>query len=164
VSRYVLRLYGYLEPRVVKELLQALSKVYVKFDSWTTQGGKHGFLGIVVHYIDSRGNLQDLPIALPQLTGAHSGERIAEVILETLDLFSIDAHTLGYFALDNASNNNSAVLAIAQKMGFSATNCCLRCSPHTLNLIGQRLLWGQDTDVYNNNAREFTDESKFMCE
>jgi hypothetical protein len=118
----------------------------------------------VVHYIDSRGNLQDLPIALPQLTGAHSGERIAEVILETLDLFSIDAHTLGYFALDNASNNNSAVLAIAQKMGFSATNCCLRCGPHTLNLIGQRLLWGQDTDVYDNNAREFTDESKFMCE
>jgi hypothetical protein len=138
--RYVLRLYNYLKPRVVKELLQALSKIYVRFDSWTTKGGKHGFLGIVVHYIDSCGNLQDLPIALSQLTGAHSGEKIAEVILETLDLFSIDAHTLGYFILDNASNNNSAVLAIAQKMGFSATDRRLRCGPHTLNLIGQRLL------------------------
>jgi hypothetical protein len=93
VLRYVLRLYDYLKPRVVKELSQALSKIHVSFDGWTTKGGKRGFVGIMVHYIDSRGNLQDLPIALPQLTDAHSGERIAEVILETLDLFSIDAHT-----------------------------------------------------------------------
>jgi hypothetical protein len=164
VSRYVLRLYDYLKPRVVKELSQALSKIHVSFDGWTTKGGKRGFLGIVVHYIDSRGNLQDLPIALPQLTGAHSGERMAEVILKTLELFSINARTLGYFVLDNASNNDSAVLAIAQKMGFSATDRRLRCGPHTLNLIGQRLLWGQDADAYDNNARELANESEFMCE
>jgi hypothetical protein len=164
VSRYVLRLYDYLKPRVVKELSQALSKIHVSFDGWTTKGGKRGFLGIVVHYADSHGNLQDLPIALPQLTGAHSGEKMAEVILQTLDLFSIDAHTLGYFVLDNASNNNSAVLAIAQKMGFSATDRRLRCGPHTLNLIGQRLLWGQDADAYNNAARELANESGYMCE
>jgi hypothetical protein len=33
VSRYVLRLYNYLKPRVVRELLQALSEIYVRFDS-----------------------------------------------------------------------------------------------------------------------------------
>jgi hypothetical protein len=66
--------------------------------------------------------------------------------------------------LDNASNNSSAVLAIAQKMCFSATDCRLRCGPHTLNLIGQSLSRSQDTDVYDNNAREFADKSKFMCE
>jgi hypothetical protein len=139
VSRYVLRLYDYLKPRVAKELLQALSKTHISFDGWTTKGGRRGFLGIVVHYVDSCSNLQDLPIALPQLTGAHSGERIAEVILKTLDLFSIDARTMGYFVIDNASNNDSAVLAMARKMGFSATNR-LRCGPHTLNLIAQRPL------------------------
>jgi hypothetical protein len=115
-----------------------------------------------VHYVNSRGKLQDLPIALPQLIGAHSGERIAEVILKTLDLFSINARTLGYFVLNIESNNDSAVLAIAQKIGFSVTNRCLRCGLHTLNLISQRLLWGQDTDAYNNNARELANESEFM--
>jgi hypothetical protein len=75
VSRYVLHLYDYLKPRVVKELSQALSKIHVSFDGWTTKGGKRGYLGIVVHYVDARGNLQDLPIALPQLTGAHSGKQ-----------------------------------------------------------------------------------------
>ena len=73
VSRYVLRLYDYLKPRVVKELSQALSNIHVSFDGWTTKGGKRGYLGIVVYYVDACGNLQDLPIALPQLTGAHSG-------------------------------------------------------------------------------------------
>jgi hypothetical protein len=32
VSRYVLRLYNYLKPRVVKELSQALSKIHVSFN------------------------------------------------------------------------------------------------------------------------------------
>jgi hypothetical protein len=57
VSRYVLRLYDYLKPRVVKELSQALSKIHVSFNGWTTKGRKCGYLGIVVHYVDACGNL-----------------------------------------------------------------------------------------------------------
>jgi hypothetical protein len=140
VSRYVLRLYDYLKPRVVQELSQALSKIHISFDGWTTKGGKRGFLGVVAHYVDSHGNLQDLPIALPQLTGAHSGEKMAEVVSQTLQQFSINSRTVGYFVLDNASNNDSAVAAIAQKMDFDATHRRIRCGPHTLNLIGQVLL------------------------
>jgi hypothetical protein len=58
-----------------------------------------------------------LPIALPQLTGAHSGERIAEVVLEILQKFDINTLKLGYFVLDNASNNDSTILAISLKPG-----------------------------------------------
>jgi hypothetical protein len=71
-------LYEHLKPRVILQLSQALSKVHLSFDGWTTKGGKRGFLGVVAHFVDSRGILQDLPIALPQLTGAHSGERMVE--------------------------------------------------------------------------------------
>jgi type IV pilus biogenesis protein CpaD/CtpE len=164
VSRYVVRLYDYLKPRDIKELSQALSKIHLSFDGWTTKGGKRGFLGIVAHYVDSQGNLKDLPIALPQLTGAHSGERIAEVVCKTLQEFGINQLKVGYFVLDNASNNDSAVLAIAQNMGFNATYRRLRCGPHTLNLIGQMLLWGKDADAYNNNTSELTNENKFISE
>jgi hypothetical protein len=140
VSRYVLRLYDYLKPRVVQELSQALSKIHISFDGWTTKGGKRGFLGVVAHYVNSYGNLQDLPIALPQLTGAHSGKKMADVISQMLQQFSINSRTVGYFVLDNASNNDSAVAAIAQKMDFDAAYRRIRCGPHTLNLIGQVLL------------------------
>jgi hypothetical protein len=80
VSRYVARFYEHLKPRVVLQLSQTLSKLHLSFDGWTTKGGKHGFLGVVAHFVNSRGDLQDLPIALPQLTGAHSGKRMAKVI------------------------------------------------------------------------------------
>jgi hypothetical protein len=53
VSRYVVRLYDYLKPLVIKELSQALSKIHLSFDGWTTKGGKRGFLGIVAHYVSS---------------------------------------------------------------------------------------------------------------
>jgi hypothetical protein len=38
---------------------------------------------------------------------------MADVVLKTLDLFSINAQTVGYFVLNNASNNNLAVAAIS---------------------------------------------------
>jgi hypothetical protein len=57
-----------------------------------------------------------LPIALPQLTGAHSDEKIAEVVLSILQQFGISSRTIGYFVLDNASNNDTTIHAIAQKL------------------------------------------------
>jgi hypothetical protein len=71
VSRYVIRLYNYLKPKVVAELSQSISKIHISFDGWTTKGGKREYFCIVAHYVDSYGNLKDLPIALPQLAGAH---------------------------------------------------------------------------------------------
>jgi hypothetical protein len=51
VSQYVMQLYNYLLPLVVQELSEAVSKVDLSFDGWTTKGGKKGFLGIVAHYV-----------------------------------------------------------------------------------------------------------------
>ena len=162
VSSYVIRLYDYLRPHIVAELSQAQSKIHISFDGWTTKGGKRGFLGIVAHYVDRRGDIRDLPIALPQLTGAHSGEIMATVVTQTLTEFGITASCIGYFVLDNASNNDTAVDAIARTMGFNPLHRRLRCSPHTINLVGQVLLWGKDGDSYNNNASEIAAEGEYM--
>ena len=166
VSAYVLRLYDYLQPIVVRELSRAISKVHVSFDGWTTKGGKRGFLGIVAHYVAADGTLQDLPIALPQLTGAHSGERMAEVVVTTLQAFEIAAHRVGYFVLDNATNNDATVAAIARKpeFKFNAVHRHLRCGPHTLNLIGQVLLWGKKAEAFNNDhcSSDIAEETELM--
>ncbi|KAI1567826.1 Dimer-Tnp-hAT domain containing protein, partial [Pyrenophora tritici-repentis] len=165
VSQYVARLYKHLKPRVILQLSQALSKVHLSFDGWTTKGGKRGFLGVVAHFVDSRGDLQDLPIALPQLTGAHSGERMAEVVIKTLQDFKITSQSIGYFVLDNAPNNDSTVAILAQEYGFNATHRRLRCGPHTLNLIGQTLLWGKGSAaLFDNDVQELTDEHDFIEE
>jgi hypothetical protein len=154
VSAYIMRLYDYLLPRVVMDLSQSLSKIHISFDGWTTKGGKRGYLGIVAHYVRSDGDLIDLPIALPQLSGAHSGERMAEVVLLILQKFGITARTIGYFVLDNATNNNATVASLALKLSFNPKARRLRCGPHTINLIGQKLLWGRDGEAYNNEVSE----------
>jgi hypothetical protein len=71
VSQYVMRLYSCLLPRVVLDLSEAVSKIHISFDGWTTKGGKKGYLGIVAHNVNGCGKLVDMPIALPQLMGAH---------------------------------------------------------------------------------------------
>jgi hypothetical protein len=54
-----------------------------------------------------------LPIALPQLTGAYSGERMAKVVIKTLQDFKITSQLIGYFVVDNATNNDSTVAIVA---------------------------------------------------
>ena len=69
VTRYLMRLYDDIRPRVAREMLKALSEIH-QFAGCATKGGKHDFLGIVAHYIDRHGDLMELPIALPQLAGS----------------------------------------------------------------------------------------------
>ncbi|KNG47916.1 ribonuclease h-like protein, partial [Stemphylium lycopersici] len=75
---------------------------------------------------------------------------MAQVVLTALKDFGISASPVGYFTLDNATNNHSAVAAIASEMGFITAHRRLRCAPHTLSLVGQMLLWGVNPDAYDN--------------
>ena len=115
-----MRLYDHLRPKITNDLSKSISKIYFSFDGWTVKGGKKGFCGIVAYYVNSLGYIKDLLLALLQLLGAHSGERIALVIQEILRSFAIAPSNVRYFVLDNAANNNTAVRAIAQYYGFNA--------------------------------------------
>ena len=95
--------------QISDELSNALGKVYISFNGWITKGGKRGFFSVVAHYVNRYGEVKDLPIALPQLLGAHTGQRIAKVINKTLQKFKITLIKLGYFILDNASLNDVAI-------------------------------------------------------
>jgi hypothetical protein len=162
VSSFVMRLYDHMFPRVVADLSESISKIHISFDGWTTKGGKQGYLGMVAHYVNPCGELKDLPIALPQLMGNHSRVNTANVILRVLEKFGITSINMGYTVLDNASNNDTTVDEIAEVMGFNAAHRRLRCGPHTLNLIGQTLLWGKDSDAFDNDVRQHTEESESM--
>jgi hypothetical protein len=159
-----MRLFRYLQPKVVAALSTAISKIRISFNGWTTKGGKRGFFGVVAYFANASGVIIDLPINLPQLRGSHSGERIAEVIQRTLSMYGITPPKLGYFVLDNAASNDTAVAAFARMNGFDPTTRRLRCGSHTLNLVGQAIMFGKDKDAYNNAPDEYRDEETFMAE
>ncbi|KAF7450425.1 Dimer-Tnp-hAT multi-domain protein [Pyrenophora tritici-repentis] len=164
VSAFVMRLYSWLRPQVVRVLAEAESKVHISFDGWTTKGGKRGFFSVVAHYANSKGAIVDLPIALPQLVGAHTGEAIADAVTKILQSFSINRSKLGYFVLDNAYNNDTAVNKLAAMYHFSASDRRLRCACHILNLVGQTIMFGRDADAYNNALENTKMEDFYMKE
>ncbi|KAI1506889.1 hypothetical protein Ptr86124_014175 [Pyrenophora tritici-repentis] len=113
VATYAMRLFQYMQPQIVCALSEAASKIHISFDGWTTKGGKRGFFGVVAHFANASGVIQDLPIALPHLAGSHTGDAIADTIKKTLQEYSIGSDKLGYFVLDNAANNDTAVSSLA---------------------------------------------------
>jgi hypothetical protein len=149
-----MRLYDYLQPQIVIKLEAVISKIHISFDGWTTKGDKRGFFGVVAHYATADGVVKDVPIDLPQATGAHSGERIAGCIESTLRKFGIAASKLSYFILDNAYNNDTAVKTLGSKYGFVSGQRRLRCSAHTVNLVGQAVIFGSNKDAFDNSPGE----------
>jgi hypothetical protein len=164
VATYAMRLFGYIQPRVVQALSEAAGKIHISFEGWTTKGGKRGFFGIVAHFANASGVIQDLPIDLPQLAGSHMGGAIASTLIKTLEVYGITRNKLGYFVLDNATNNDTAIAALACVYNFDATHQRLRCSPHMLNLISQAIIFGADREAYNNAAEQLTTEELYLQE
>ncbi|KAF7443190.1 hypothetical protein A1F99_126970 [Pyrenophora tritici-repentis] len=135
VATYAMRLFQYMQPQIVCALSEAASKIHISFDGWTTKGGKRGFFRVVAHFANASRVIQDLPIALLHLAGSYTGDAIADTIKKRLQEYSIRSDKLGYFVLDNAANNDTAVSSLAHAYDFNAAHRRLRCGPHTLNLI-----------------------------
>jgi hypothetical protein len=105
-----------------------------------------------------------LPINLPQLTGAHTSKRLAKVITLTLTNYSITLAKLSYFVLDNASNNNTAVAALARSFNFILSYWRLRCSPYTLNLVSKIIIFSRDKGAYDNASGNLDNKERFLQE
>lgn len=53
------------------------------------------------------------------------------------------AHKIGYAVLDNAENNDTAMVELGKRLGFDGHQRRGRCVGHTLNLSAKALLFGQ---------------------
>ena len=151
-------------PAVTAYLREARSLIHVSFDNWTSTGGKRALTGICVHHLNPVGELEDYLLGLPELHGQHSGENISTVVAATLRNFGVDEQAVGYFVLDNAFNNDTAVTYLADEYGFDALRRRLRCCCHILNLGAQVVIWGKDREAYENEGNNLDDEEKFMQE
>ncbi|KAG9378564.1 hypothetical protein A1F94_010333 [Pyrenophora tritici-repentis] len=138
-------------PAVANYLREARSLIHVSFDNWTSTGGHEG-------------KLVDHLLGLPELHGAHTGNNIAAAATTILRLFGVDNARVGYFVLDNASNNDTAVESLAEEFGFIASERRLRCCCHILNLSAQLVIWGKDRSAYENEAAHLEEEEKYMDE
>lgn len=128
----------------VKSMLQtALHQIHVCFDGWTSRSNL-SFLGINAQFIDKDFRLRKVLLGLPQLGGRHAGEDLAEAVSQVLIFWGLD-DKVGFFTLDNATNNDTAMQAIGSRFGFNGTERRLRCGPHCINRVVRAMLYGNET-------------------
>ena len=98
-------------------------------------------------YRDDAGLPCKLLLGVPE-AHRHAGINIASEVLEVLHAFGIDNKKIGYFTLENAENNSTAMEVIGGELGFEGRLRRGRCIGHTINLAAKALLFGSHPDAF----------------
>ncbi|KAL5592831.1 hypothetical protein FOBRF1_013139 [Fusarium oxysporum] len=140
----------------VKRALQnALSSVHIVPDSWTSPNCL-GVIGFTVQFVTEDHGLQSLVVRIKELEGQHSGENMAEAIMEFIREYGI-VSKVGYFMMDNASNMNTMIDKVSDDLEhefdvfYDPLPHRLRCFVHIINLAVMEFLIGKrppTTDSY----------------
>lgn len=94
------------------------------------------------------------------MLGEHSGENIASCISAVFKQYSI-TNKLGCFVLDNASNNDSCIIALAKTFNIDAKHQRLRCGGHIINLIVKAILFGKGVGKFQRQLAGAGDSEQF---
>jgi hypothetical protein len=92
---------------------------------------------------------------LPELPNySKTSVKQALVLLPLLKRFGITADKLGYFVLDNASNNDTTLAELGKSIGFKPEEKRLRYIGHILNLIAEQYFFGQDASAFEKEFKK----------
>ena len=86
-------------------------------------------------------------LAFREMTNRHDGKAIAANVLAVIDDYDL-RDKVGFFVLDNASSNDTAVAILGETLQFDPKVRRLRCIGHILNLVAQQLLFGSDFEKF----------------
>jgi hypothetical protein len=80
------------------------------------------------------GEVKDFVLGLPELHRQHCSVNGAGIVAATLTNFEVDKDSVGYFVLNNASDNEITVANLADLYSFEAPEPRLRCCCHIFNV------------------------------
>ncbi|KNB17842.1 hypothetical protein FOXG_22068 [Fusarium oxysporum f. sp. lycopersici 4287] len=142
-------------------LRKARSMVHFTFDGWTSRQNA-SFLGINAHFIDRDWKQWRILLVLPALRNRHTGAVLADEVADTICAFDLQDR-IGYYTLDNAANNDTAMEALAAEFDFDKDERHIRCAPHFLNLAVRAMMYGSKSDNFDELLAHWGDKD-FMTE
>ncbi|KAG6989603.1 putative AC9 transposase [Fusarium oxysporum f. sp. conglutinans] len=131
---------------VRETLRKSPGQIHIQFDGWRS-GNRHALYGVTCIFRDLDNRPRKCVLGLPELLGRHTGENIAEQILDIVREFEI-GDKLGYFTLDNASNNKTTMEELGHELGFDWKKRWVRCIGHVVNIVVKHMLFGQDPNAF----------------
>lgn len=142
-------------------LSNSISSIHLSFDLWTSPNNL-ALLAVVAYWLNEEGTLNHALLGLRRLLGAHSGENQGSVVWAVIKDYQIQS-SLGFFTLDNAGNNLTALRFIDSQINkprqillpaepirsqstanlLTVENRYVRCYGHILNLVVKVFLYGK---------------------
>lgn len=145
--RWIMESYHAARSRVIQSLKSATSRITISFDGWKANNEILDVLGVVAYYLNSDYKLQTIVLGMRDTMGSHTGTNIADHLVDVLSDFEIEGHQVAYYAADNATNNDTALVALNAHVTVDPTAQRLRCMGHILNLVCNAILYGVDEDA-----------------
>jgi hypothetical protein len=133
--------------KAVEVLRNAPGLIHISFDGWRSRN-RHALYGVACFFRDEDGKARKLILGMPELTIRHSGANIGHEIVEILESYEIPEEKIGYFTLDNAPNNDTALETIGERFNFHGRERRGRCFGHVVNLVVKAILFGKDADAF----------------
>ncbi|OWT42267.1 restless-like transposase [Pochonia chlamydosporia 170] len=146
VRRLAIQYFEKHQTRVKGILKEAPGQIHIAFDGARSRN-RHTLYGITALFRNVKNEPQKIVLGLPELINRHTGANIAAEVLDVISSFSIE-DKLGYFTLDNAGNNDTAMEIIGRNLGFDPIQRRIRCTGHILNLVVKALLFGKDVEAF----------------
>nr|AAK16925.1 restless-like transposase [Fusarium breviconum] len=148
IRRKIVASYEQHKTKVMEVLQSSPGLIHVSFDGWRS-GNRHALYGIMCFFQDEKNKPRKIVLGVPEVSTRHSGTNIAAEVLEIIDSYGIK-NKIGYFTLDNAENNDSAMAVIGGELGFVGRKRRGRCFGHILNLSAKALLFGSNPEAFEN--------------
>ena len=114
IREWVMKQYLDQKRRMKQRLQSSRTKIHIACDLWTSPNSLAIF-GIVAHYISEDNVLESSVLALKEVQGSHDGPNLATIIMEVVNDWGL-ANKLGFFIMDNASNNDNMMLFLSLSM------------------------------------------------
>ncbi|KAG6979451.1 hypothetical protein FOFC_17288 [Fusarium oxysporum] len=132
--------------KVIEVLGEAPGLIHISFDGWRS-GNRYALYGVCCFFRDENNKPCKITLGLPVVSARHTGPNIATEILDVIESYQIQ-DKIGYFTLDNAKNNDTAMEIIGGELGFVGARRRGRCFGHTVNLSAKAILFGHDADAF----------------
>ncbi len=114
LMRYIAANHGLYAEQIKDSLATASSLIHISSDLWTSPH-RHAMLAICAQCVDKGYRLEKALLGLPECRDTHSGERQADLIMDTQKRFQI-ASNLGYHTGDNATLNDTCLVYLARRL------------------------------------------------
>ena len=148
IHNWIIDAYATQKEVVVQQLHAASRLVHKTLDGWTSCNN-WALLGVISHSLRDSGIPGHMVLGLREIEGTHDGENLCSVLIQILSEYNIWSK-IGYFMMDNASNNDTMLEAFSLHMEmlgipFNVLHRRLRCIGHIINLSVRSLLFDNST-------------------